>query len=297
MRNTPDAEWELPGLTVERIEGARSESAKFDVALSIIERGGALQCSFEYASDLFDAATAQRMVGSFRTLLEAVTETPHCSVARLPLMTEAERGRMLAQGVGPALAAPVQCVHDLVAAAAARTPDGPAVVHGERQLTYAQLVSQAGHLAHHLRGLGVGPDVLVGLCLPRSLELVVAMLAILQAGGAYVPLDPEYPAARVQLMLEDADAPVLVTRSDLLLNLPEFDGEVVCLDRDANLLSRYPDSPPASNVAPSNLAYAIYTSGSTGKPKGVLVEHRSVATLAYKQNYVEIGQGDVVAVP
>jgi amino acid adenylation domain-containing protein len=294
MRNTPDAEWALPGLDVERIEGARSESAKFDVALSIYERAGALQCSFEYASDLFDAATAQRMVGSFRTLLEAVTETPHCSVARLPLMTAAERGRVLAQGVGPAIAAPAHCVHDLVAAQAARTPDGPAVVHGERQLTYAQLVGQAGQLAHHLRALGVGTDALVGLCLPRSLELVVAMLAILQAGGGYVPLDPEYPAARLQLMLEDADARVLVTRSDLLSNVPDFRAEVVCLDRDAKLLSGYPHSPPAPNTTPSNLAYAIYTSGSTGRPKGVLVEHRNVAALAYKSNYVEIGPGDVV---
>ena len=294
LQNTPPADWRLPGLTVTRVESAASGRTKFDLTVSLTERGGELAGFFEYATDLFDATTIERFARHFRVLLEAILATPEISIARLPLLDRDEHARLLAQGRGPDSALPPSCVHDVFAMQVARTPDAPAVVQGMESLTYRELDARANRLAHRLRELGVAADVRVALCLPRSLELVVAMLAALKAGGAYVPLDPGYPADRMMLMLADAAPPVLVTQRSRLPALPAFGGHVLCIDRDSAELARQPSDPPACDATPAHLAYVIYTSGSTGRPKGVMVTHDSVVGLACKQNFVAISTTDTI---
>jgi amino acid adenylation domain-containing protein len=177
----------------------------------------------------------------------------------------------------------------------ARSPDASAVRGDGQTLTYRELNHRANQLAHHLRTLGVGPDVPVGLCLARSPALVIGMLGILKAGGAYVPLDPSYPAARLAFMLEDTRAPVLLTEEPLLAHLPAHTGHVLCLDRDRAAIAIQPATDPPGTTTAENLAYIIYTSGSTGTPKGVMIEHRAVSRLVCNQNYVRIGSGDSIA--
>lgn len=294
LHNTPQSEWRLPGLTVSRVEGVILAHTKFDLTVSLTERNGALAGNFDYASELFEGATIARLTRHFRVLLEAIVAAPETSIARLPLLDADERAQLLAQGRGPDVTLPASCVHETFAAQAARTPDARAVVQGPQSLTYRELDSRANQLAHRLRELGVAADVPVALCLPRSLDLVVAMLAALKAGGAYVPLDPDYPAERMTLMLADAKPPVLVTQQSRLAALPPFDGHVLCIDRDAAELATRPTDAPACDATPAHLAYVIYTSGSTGRPRGVMVTHDSVVGLACKQNFVTISTDDTI---
>ena len=294
LHNTPQSEWRLPGLTVSRVEAVIPARTKFDLTVSLTERNGEIAGYFEYATDLFDATTIARFARHFRVLLEAIVAAPEVSIARLPLLEADERAQLLAQGRGPEVTLPASCVHETLAAQVARTPDAKAVVEGSQSLTYRALDWRANQLAHRLRALDVTADVPVALCLPRSLDLVVAMLAVLKAGGAYVPLDPDYPAERMTLMLADAKPPVLVTQQARLAALPPFGGHVLCIDRDAAELATQPTDAPACGVAPAHLAYVIYTSGSTGRPKGVMVTHDSVVGLACKQNFVAISADDTI---
>ncbi|OAD22163.1 microcystin synthetase, partial [Candidatus Thiomargarita nelsonii] len=176
-----------------------------------------------------------------------------------------------------------KCLHELFEVQVERTPDAIAVVFEDQHLSYAALNRRANQLAHHLQTLGVKPEVLVGICIERSFDMVIGLLGILKAGGAYLPLDPTYPAARLAFMLEDAGVGVLLTQSSLKEGLPETTAPVVCLDTEREKLSRLSTNNLASSVAPSNLAYVIYTSGSTGQPKGVLIEHRGLCNLASAQ--------------
>src|SRR5262249_17248870 len=192
----------------------------------------------------------------------------------LPLLSVAERHRQLVEWNDTAAEYPREkCVHELFAEQAARTPQAIAIVHEERQLSYRELDCRSNQLAHHLRGLGGGPAVGVGLCVERSVEMVVGLLGILKAGGAYLPLDPSYPQERLAYMLADARCPVLVTQTELVEGLPRHDGPVVRLDADWAEIGCQPASAPVSGAGPDNLTYLLYTSGSTGRPKGVLVEH------------------------
>jgi amino acid adenylation domain-containing protein len=293
LHNMPPAEWNFPGLVVERIEGVSSESAKFDLALSMREEGGRLRGTFEYARDLFEAATIERMAQHWRVLLEALVTTPEQSVARLPLMSASEREKLLDQGMAMTSSRPAQCVHGLFAAQAARTPEATAVVLGTQHLTYRELDARANRLAQALRTMGVGPDVLVGICLPRSFELVVAMLGTLKAGGAYLPLDPGHPPERLAFMLQETSAPVLLTHSALRSTLPAFGGNVVCMDGGETPAAQ-PDCAPHDVSTPNHLAYVIYTSGSTGSPKGVMVSHASVVNLALNPSYATISEDDTI---
>jgi amino acid adenylation domain-containing protein len=193
-----------------------------------------------------------------------------------PMLTEAERQRLLVDFNDTAAAYPRQCIHELIAAQASATPDAVAVEFRDERLTYAELEQRAGRLAHHLIDLGVGPDVLVGICTVRSLEMVVGLLGILKAGGAYVPVDPTYPADRQEYMLTNSEAPVIVTQESLRASLPPGHAQVVCLDTDWPAIARHPTAPPAVAADPEQLAYVIYTSGSTGKPKGVQIPHRAL---------------------
>jgi amino acid adenylation domain-containing protein len=213
-------------------------------------------------------------------LLEGIATNSDRRLSELALLTARER-RLVVEDWN-ATAASYRgdcCVHELFAEQAARTPDAVAVVFAEESLTYRELDRRSNQLAHHLRGLGVGPEVVVGLCVERSLAMVVGLLGILKAGGAYLPLDPSYPPDRLAFMLEDARAPVLVTQERVRACVPAHGALVVQLDADWPLVASEPSTAPVSEVVPDHLAYVIYTSGSTGRPKGVMIRHRNVVSL------------------
>lgn len=224
-----------------------------------------------------DADAAGRMLDQLAHLLAEIARDPAQSLAAVSLLSAAERERLVYEWNDTATEYPRQaCVHQLIEAQAARTPDTVALVFRDQSLRYAELNERANRLAHHLRGLGVGPDVRVGVFAERSLESMIGLLAVHKAGGAYVPLDPAYPRDRVAFMIEDSDVPVLLTQSHLMADLPPHRARVVRLDTCEQLTADAPTTNPVSGATASHLAYVIYTSGSTGKPKGVMVEHRNV---------------------
>jgi amino acid adenylation domain-containing protein len=252
-------------------------TAKFDLGLDMWESGGRLIAGVEYREDLFDDATIARMLKHFEILLESAVANPDRRISELALLTESERDQLLKGWNSTKCTFPAdKSVHQLFEAQVERTPDAVAVVSENEQLSYRELNARANKLARYLQRLGVGPEVLVGICVKRSVEMMVGLLGILKAGGAYVPLDPAYPKQRLKFMLDDAQAPVLLTQQLLLEALPEHKGKVICLDRDWESVARESDANVDSRVQPENLAYVIYTSGSTGKPKGVTIQHKSL---------------------
>jgi amino acid adenylation domain-containing protein len=268
---------ELPGLTLSPVEGD-SETAHFDLTLQIADTDQGLTAALVYNVDLFEAATIARMLGNFQTLLEAVVADPEQRLSDLPLLTEAERRQLLVEWNGPRTACPGEfCLHQLFEAQVERTPDAIAVVSEAEQVTYRELNRRANRLAHHLRTLGVGPEVLVAVCLERSLATLVGLLGILKAGGAYLPLDPAHPRKRLAFMLKDAQVRVLLTRDGLAAEFAGQGAEVICLDSGWETIARASAENPGNLTGLENLAYVIYTSGSTGQPKGVLVSHDAIA--------------------
>ncbi len=254
--------------------------AAFDLMMTMFEVGDRLSGTLQYNSDLYDESTVERIIGHFTTLLKSIVDAPDRPIAELPLLTPEERHQLLVEWNATEKTYPAtSSIHSLVETQVAKTPDTVALLSEDGELSYTELNRRANRLAHHLRALGVGPEKLVAICMHRSPDLVVAILAALKAGGAYVPLDPAYPAERVRFMLEDSHAVALVTQEDVLESLPPHDAAVVCIDRDREKIAACRDENPNSHVAPQNLAYVIYTSGSTGKPKGVAIEHRS--TIAF----------------
>lgn len=260
-------------------------TSQFDLSLILQVRPEGLMGRFEYSSDLFDASSIVRMVGHWQTLLEGIVADPAQRLAELSLLTEVERHQLLVEWNATQADYPAdQCIHQLFEAQVQRTPEAVAVVFEHEQLTYHELNRRANQLAHQLQSLGVGPEVRVGLCLERSLELVVGLLGVLKAGGAYVPLDPTYPNERLAFMAQDAQLSVLLTQQRLLFDLPTFQARILCLDR----LNWQPGLPEdkllrddgllnvSGGVRAENLAYVIYTSGSTGTPKGVMISHHAL---------------------
>ncbi|MBW4546344.1 MAG: amino acid adenylation domain-containing protein [Symplocastrum torsivum CPER-KK1] len=281
LQNTPTSALELPGLTVSSLN-IDSKTAKFDLTLFMIETAQGLRASLEYNTDLFNAATITRMLGNFQTLLEGIVANPQQRLSDLPLLTAAEQHQLLVEWNNTTKEYPQdKCIHQLFEAQVEQAPDAVAVVFEGEQLTYRELNARANQLAHYLQVLGVGPEVLVGICVERSLEMLVGLLGILKAGGAYVPLDPAYPLERLAFMLEDASVSVLLTQARLVESLPQHQVPLVCLDGDWEVIAQYSEENPFSGATPKNLAYVIYTSGSTGKPKGVLVEHRGLLNLVF----------------
>ncbi|MEA3186521.1 MAG: hypothetical protein QOD99_351, partial [Chthoniobacter sp.] len=277
LQNAPAANIDLPGLRVTAptlIDGGASE---FDLSLFVTERDGALQASVEYSTDLFDADTIQRLLNHYQTLLEGITGDPDQRIARLPLLSAAESLELL--GDPPFISPhPEQgsCWHELFERQVTRTPDSVAVVFEKQKLTYRELNKRANQLASHLRRLSVGPEVIVGLFLERSLETIVGLLGVFKAGGAYVPLDPAYPRERIAFMLNDTQAPLVLTQRSLITSLPAETTNTLCLD-EFDLALGNSDNLPRNGTS-SNLAYVIYTSGSSGQPKGVMVEHSALVT-------------------
>src|SRR5215213_5970923 len=248
--------------------------AKFDLNLNISQTSGELLLDWEYNTDLFDQQTIERWQQHFRTLLESIVANPEQTVFMMPLLKPLAVQRQAKQSKKQ-----YDLIHRLFDDQAARTPEAVARVYEDEQFTYAQLNARANQLAHYLRTLGVGAETLVGVCMDRSSEMVVALLGVLKAGGAYLPLDPSYPHARLSFMLADAQAPLLLTQDTLLQGLPEYEGKIVCLDHDWDLIARFPIEAPETGIDSHNLAYIVYTSGSTGQPKGVMVTHANVTRL------------------
>ncbi|MEH2311073.1 MAG: amino acid adenylation domain-containing protein [Nostoc sp.] len=276
LQNTPMSQVELTGLTVTPLIG-EGTTAKFDLTLSMQNTATGLVGAWEYNTDLFDVSTIERMAGHFVTLLESIVTNPQQQISQLPLLTEVEQHQLLVEWNDTQVDYPQNlCIHQLFEEQVGRTPDAVAVVYEDQQLTYQQLNCRANQLAHYLQSLGVKPEVLVGLCVERSLLMVVGLLGILKAGGAYLPLDPDYPQERLSFMLEDAQVPVLLTQQQLFEKLPQHQAEVVCLDTDWQFISQSSQENASAGVQATNLAYVIYTSGSTGKPKGVMLSHRNL---------------------
>jgi amino acid adenylation domain-containing protein len=275
LHNTPRQVLALSGLTVHPLE-IDPGTARFDVTLEFWETPDGLHGRFEYSTDLFEAATIARMAEHLQALLEGIVANPEQRLSRLPLLTANERQRVLvAWNTTIASYLDDQCIHTMFETQVTHTPDAIAVICGDAYLTYSALNRYANQVAHYLRALGVGPEVLVGLCLERSLAMMVGLLGILKAGAAYVPLDPLYPPERLAFMLEDAQPPVVLTQERLLAELPTYGAQVVCLDAHWPTIAQYSDANPVSGATADNGAYLLYTSGSTGRPKGVLGVHRA----------------------
>ncbi|MFD2419030.1 non-ribosomal peptide synthetase [Amycolatopsis pigmentata] len=273
------AEYDLARTPLFQLDSVPAEPATaFDLALTFVEQDGGLTAGFRYSGTRFDQATVRRMAGHYQTLLANVIADPPVRLSDLELLTPSERAQLLVEWNDTEADFPRDvCVHELVGRQAAAHPDAVAVVSAMESLTYGELTARANQLARFLAGRRAGPDVLVGVCLPRSLDLVVALLGVLRAGAAYVPMDPEYPAQRLAFLLSDAAAPVVLTHSGLRDRLPA--GDVVLMDEDWSSIGALPDTDVATGVRPDNLAYVIYTSGSTGEPKGVQVEHQGLVNL------------------
>jgi amino acid adenylation domain-containing protein len=255
-------------------------TSRFDLTLFIEEEAdGELELAWEYSTDLFDAGTIERMARRYVRLLEDALDDPRRSIEDLQLLDAEEREEAIAAGRESGHEYPLQCMHNAFERWAAAAPDAVAVTFEGRSLTYAQLNARSNRLAHRLIRLGAGPETLVALFLEPSLELVASILGVLKAGAAYLPLDPEHPRERLDFVLADATAKLIVTDSRLLERLGEVDAMAVCLDEEGAALEALSSANPATAVVPENLSYVIYTSGSTGRPKGVQVEHRQVARL------------------
>jgi amino acid adenylation domain-containing protein len=281
LQNATPAELRLPGVRME-IVPTEPGMARFDLEFLFWEREAGITGTIDYAADLFDAATVERIAGCYRRLLEAAVARPGARISTLPLLGQAEREQLLREWNRTERDFADACIHTLFEEQAARTPDAVAVTDGAASLRYAELDERANRLARHLAGMGVGPEVRVGICLRRGVELMVAVLGVLKAGGAYVPLDPGFPAERLRWMLDDSGAAVLLTHQPALDALPVgLRARVVVLDRDWPAIQAHDPRPPAVRVDPAGLVYLIYTSGSTGRPKGVAMHHRGVS------NYVQ----------
>ena len=291
LQQTLDQDLQLPGLDLQVLE-VDTQTAKFDLTCVAVERPETLQLCIEYATALFADGSIARLLGHWQNLLQAVVKNPNLHVSQLPLLTPNERHRAIVEWNQTDRDYPQDTtLAALVERQVERRPDALAVRYGSSELTYAELNRRANFLAHHLRRLNLGPGVAVGLCLERSVALVVGMLGILKAGRAYVPLDPSYPKERLSLMLDDAQASVLITQESLKPALPATSATILTLDS----LPETPSANPALTAGPEDLAYVIYTSGSTGRPKGVLVTQRGVLRLVCNTDYVQLTDEDRIA--
>ncbi len=276
LQNAPMSEIELSGLNLSLLENDNG-TAKFDLTLFMEETDAGIVGTFEYSTDLFEADTIQRMAEHLQTLLAGIVSDPQQQLWELPLLSETEKTQ-LAKWNDTQAKYPQQCIHELFVAQVERTPDAVAVVYEDVEtryiasLTYQELNQRANQLAHYLRSLGVGKEVLVGICVERSLDMIAGLLGILKAGGAYLPLDPAYPQQRLAFMLADAGVSFVICHQSFVDRFDKM--TVVCIDTDWHQITQASQENPVSETTTENLAYVIYTSGSTGKPKGVLGLHK-----------------------
>ncbi len=295
LQNAPMSAFTLPGLEVTPLP-LEVWNVRFDLEVHLWEMQGGLHGFCVYSTDLFDEATIARLRGCFRTLLEGIVADPTQRVNDVPLLSAAEQHQLVVGWNQTATVYPRdKCVHQLVEAQAARTPDALAVTYDDQGLSYYDLNVRANQLAHYLQDLGVGPHTLVGICMDRSVAMVVGLLAILKAGAAYVPLDTAYPPERLAFMVEDTQAPVVLTQSRFVPQLQHTQAALVCVDTHHDVLASKPLSNPTCDVESTHPAYVMYTSGSTGTPKGVIVPHLAINRLVCHTNYIDLTPRDRVA--
>jgi amino acid adenylation domain-containing protein len=269
---------DVPGLTVSPVV-ADGGTTHFDLTLHIADSEQGLFATASYNTDLFDAPTIVRMLEHFKTLLQTIVKRPDQRLSELSLLSDIEPRQVLVESTAiPREPTSGLRIHQLFEAQAELRPDAIAIVFEGEALTYRELNARANQLAHALRQLNVGPEISVAVCLERSFEMVIGLLAVLKAGGVYLPLDLAYPRERKAFMLQDSAASVLLTQNHLKAVLPEHNARVVCLDSDLETISENSEANPANLCQPENLAYIIYTSGSTGQPKGVLISHDSIVS-------------------
>ena len=294
-RNVPDKPKQINGITLAPFEIEQTTS-KFDLTLDISVVDEDLFVLFEYNTDLFRPDTVTRMTDHFHVLLEGILNNSEQSLSQLPLLTEAEQQQLQAWNQTKTNYPKDQTIVDLFQAQVEKTPDNIAVDFENQQLSYRELNRKANQLAHYLLNLKTDTDnCLVGICVERSLVMVIGLLGILKAGGAYVPLDPDYPLSRLQFMLEDSEVKVLLSQSHLLERLPVSTAKVVCLDSEWEKIAAGSRENPVRQSGPENLAYVIYTSGSTGKPKGVSIPHVAVVCLVKNTDYIHLETDDCIA--
>jgi amino acid adenylation domain-containing protein len=299
LHNAPIGRLELPGLDLNMLE-IESRSSKFDLNANMQEIDGGLAVAFIYSTDLFDASSMERLGQHLKALLASIVEGADKPLATLSLLTPAEREQILVAWNGTKRAYDQDsCLHELFEAQVARTPDAPALTFEDRHLTYKQLDDRANQLARHLQRLGVGPEVLVGVLMERSLEMVVALMGILKSGGAYLPLDPSYPQERLRYMLADAGLRFVIchqaVEAMLPALLPDSSINVLTLDTEWARVAAQPTTAPGLHTAPDNLAYVLYTSGSTGKPKGVMISQRAICNhMLWMQEQLPLQATDAV---
>ncbi len=293
LQNMPLSSSGLPGLTGRRVPLA-APTSKFDLTIEFFEMDSGLVGSVEYATDLFDQGTIERFAGNFKTLLEAVVEEADRPISELPLLSEAERRLLLEEWNETARDYPKEkLIHQLFEEQVERTPDATAVVYEDARLSYGELNRRANQLAHHLRGLGIGPEMRVGICLGRSIGMIEASLGALKAGAAYVPLDPADTPDRLMYMVEDARLIALISEQEVIEKLRGYSGRIISIDADREIIPEDRVKNPANGATAENLAYIIYTSGSTGEPKGVGIEHRGLVNLvAWHQSEFRVSSED-----
>ncbi len=284
LQNAPMEVLKIPGLTLEALP-THSGVSRFDLTLSMMEVGDRLIGEWEYNSDLFEASTITRMATQFEVLLEAILVNPQQALATLSLLPPSEQYTLLTEWNQTQVERPQQCIHHWFEAQVELTPEAIAITDRDTPLSYRTLNERANQLAHYLQSLGAQPDQLIGICLERSVEMIVAMLAVFKAGAAYVPLDPTYPVDRLTHMVNDSQLQMLIVTAELMSRFPQLSPHVHCLHLEAMVseLQLQPQTNPTSAVTSTHLAYVIYTSGSTGLPKGVMVEHKGLGNLAAAQ--------------
>lgn len=283
------------GWTIQYPSPIENGTITCDLLITLSEGTEGLTGQISYSTELFDADTIARMAGHLQMLLAGIVAQPEQRLTELPLLTLEEKAQLQQWQVTQVDYDLDRCLHEWIEAQVEQTPDAIAVQFEAQSLTYRELNQRANHLAHYLSQHGVKPEVLVGVCVERSLEMVIGLLGILKAGGAYVPFDPGYPQDRLTFMLEDAQVPILLTQSDLIERLPLHQAQIICLDRDWERIAQQPYSNPTSGVIAANLSYVIYTSGSTGRPKGVMNTHYGICNrLLWMQDAYQLTKDDRV---
>ncbi|MEH2243499.1 non-ribosomal peptide synthetase [Nostoc sp.] len=309
FQNAPMSALELPGLVPSFIN-IDLKKTRFDLELHLWkcsedfrslwggnwESSEGLRGVMVYNIDLFDKATISRMLKHFKTLLSGIVANPEQRIANLPLLSEVELHQILVEWNNTQADYPQdKCIHQLFEEKVQQYPDSIAINFANEQLTYQELNTRSNQLAQHLRKLGVCSEVLVGICLSQSIEMIIGLLGILKAGGAYVPLDPSYPQERLNFMLEDGQVSVLLTQEKLLKHFEGFSNKIISLDQDCEIITQEKEDNLKSDLNSDNLAYVIYTSGSTGKPKGVAVPHKAINRLVCNTNYIKLSPSDKIA--
>lgn len=294
LQGTPEDMFRLEGLNLELLQIAEVATTRFDLEVNVTEGKGQMIIDCLFNTSLFRRNSVEKMMARFESLLQAIVAAPDQELEQLDILTAEERRRILRDWNQTKSPYPRdKNLAELFEAQAIATPDATALGFGERTLSYGELNRRANQLAHYLIACGVKTEVMVGMCIERSLDLVISMLAITKAGGAYLPLEVDYPAQRLSFMLDDAKVGILLTQSTLLGQLPEFDGHTICLDRQWSDIQQQKTDNPLVELGAENLIYVMYTSGSTGTPKGVCIEHRSVSRLVKSTNYIDAGPDDI----